>query len=69
MHEMAEDCYLKTLAMRPPVLQGSAEALYYCKVYWHLGNLALHKLKVSEEPSRAAWLGPRAEGGGCIFWL
>ncbi|NXB78846.1 S3TC2 protein, partial [Donacobius atricapilla] len=45
MHEMAEDCYLKTLAMRPAVLQSSAEALYYCKVYWHLGNLALHKLK------------------------
>ncbi|NXV04519.1 S3TC2 protein, partial [Cettia cetti] len=45
MSEMAEDCYLKTLAMRPPVLQSSAEALYYCKVYWHLGNLAMHKLK------------------------
>ncbi|NXO86105.1 S3TC2 protein, partial [Sitta europaea] len=45
MYEMAEDCYLKTLAMHPPVLQTSAEALYYCKVYWHLGNLALHKLK------------------------
>ncbi|OWK55116.1 SH3 domain and tetratricopeptide repeat-containing protein 2 [Lonchura striata] len=49
MHEMAEDCYLKTLAMRPPVLQGSAEALYYCKVYWHLGKLALHKLKDEED--------------------
>ncbi|NXR61284.1 S3TC2 protein, partial [Rhadina sibilatrix] len=45
MYEMAEDCYLKTLAMRPPVLQSSAEALYYCKVYWHLGNLTLHKLQ------------------------
>ncbi|NXO44594.1 S3TC2 protein, partial [Locustella ochotensis] len=49
MHEMAEDCYLKTLAMRPPVLQSSAEALYYCKVYWHLGNLALHKLKDDQD--------------------
>ncbi|KAM7007947.1 SH3 domain and tetratricopeptide repeat-containing protein 2 [Passerculus sandwichensis] len=49
MHEMAEDCYLKTLAMRPPVLQSSAEALYYCKVYWHLGNLALHKLKDEQD--------------------
>ncbi|NXB24182.1 S3TC2 protein, partial [Rhagologus leucostigma] len=49
MHEMAEDCYLKTLAMRPPVLQSSAEALYYCKVYWHLGNLALHKLKDKQD--------------------
>ncbi|KAL9836270.1 SH3 domain and tetratricopeptide repeat-containing protein 2 [Geothlypis trichas] len=49
MHEMAEDCYLKTLAMHPPVLQSSAEALYYCKVYWHLGNLALHKLKDEQD--------------------
>ncbi|XP_033373582.1 SH3 domain and tetratricopeptide repeat-containing protein 2 isoform X1 [Parus major] len=49
MYEMAEDCYLKTLAMRPPVLQSSAEALYYCKVYWHLGNLALHKLQDEQD--------------------
>ncbi|NWW33706.1 S3TC2 protein, partial [Panurus biarmicus] len=49
MYEMAEDCYLKTLAMHPPVLQGSAEALYYCKVYWHLGNLTLHKLKDDQD--------------------
>ncbi|NXX34963.1 S3TC2 protein, partial [Nicator chloris] len=49
MYEMAEDCYLKTLAMRPPVLQSSAEALYYCKVYWHLGNLTLHKLKDEQD--------------------
>lgn len=46
MYEMAEDCYLKTLALRPPLLQCSGEALYYCKVYCHLGNLTLHKLKV-----------------------
>ncbi|NXU37252.1 S3TC2 protein, partial [Drymodes brunneopygia] len=51
MSEMAEDCYLKTLAMRPPVLQSPAEALYYCKVYWHLGNLALHKLKDEQDAS------------------
>ncbi|NXI05534.1 S3TC2 protein, partial [Pachycephala philippinensis] len=49
MYEMAEDCFLKTLAMHPPVLQSSAEALYYCKVYWHLGNLALHKLKDEQD--------------------
>ncbi|NXR39588.1 S3TC2 protein, partial [Zosterops hypoxanthus] len=49
MHEMAEDCYLKTLAMRPPVLQSPAEALYYCKVYLHLGNLALHKLQDEQD--------------------
>jgi len=46
MYEMAEDCYLKTLALRPPLLQCSGEALYYSKVYCHLGNLTLHKLKV-----------------------
>ncbi|NXD26717.1 S3TC2 protein, partial [Spelaeornis formosus] len=51
MFEMAEDCYLKTLAMRAPVLQSSAEALYYCKVYWHLGNLALLKLKDEQDAS------------------
>ncbi|NWQ80273.1 S3TC2 protein, partial [Columbina picui] len=45
MYEMAEDCYLKTLALRPALLQCSGEALYYCKVYYHLGNLTLHKLK------------------------
>ncbi|NWR11169.1 S3TC2 protein, partial [Paradoxornis webbianus] len=49
MHEMAEDCYLKTLAMRPPVLQSPAEALYYCKVYLHLGNLALHRLQDEQD--------------------
>uniref|UniRef100_A0A8B9F4C5 SH3 domain and tetratricopeptide repeats 2 n=1 Tax=Amazona collaria TaxID=241587 RepID=A0A8B9F4C5_9PSIT len=46
MYEMAEDCYLKTLALHPPLLQCSGEALYYCKVYCHLGNLTLNKLKV-----------------------
>lgn len=53
MYEMAEDCYLKTLALRPPMLQCSGEALYYCKVYCHLGNLTLHKLK--DEQDAAAY--------------
>ncbi|NXX19774.1 S3TC2 protein, partial [Podargus strigoides] len=53
MYEMAEDCYLKTLALRPPFLQCSGEALYYCKVYCHLGNLTLHKLK--DEQDAAAY--------------
>uniref|UniRef100_A0A672V0W8 SH3 domain and tetratricopeptide repeats 2 n=1 Tax=Strigops habroptila TaxID=2489341 RepID=A0A672V0W8_STRHB len=53
MYEMAEDCYLKTLALRPPLLQCSAEALYYFKVYCHLGNLTLHKLK--DEQDAAAY--------------
>uniref|UniRef100_A0A8B9PX44 SH3 domain and tetratricopeptide repeats 2 n=1 Tax=Apteryx owenii TaxID=8824 RepID=A0A8B9PX44_APTOW len=46
MYEMAEDCYLKTLALHSPLLQCTGEALYYSKVYCHLGNLTLHKLKV-----------------------
>ncbi|NXN85440.1 S3TC2 protein, partial [Bombycilla garrulus] len=49
MFEMAEDCYLKTLAMHPALLQGPAEARYYCKAYWHLGNLALLKLKDEQD--------------------
>uniref|UniRef100_A0A8C3PXP2 SH3 domain and tetratricopeptide repeats 2 n=1 Tax=Chrysolophus pictus TaxID=9089 RepID=A0A8C3PXP2_CHRPC len=53
MYEMAEDCYLKTLALHPPMLQCSGEALYYCKVYCHLGNLTLHKLK--DEQDAAAY--------------
>ncbi|XP_068554194.1 SH3 domain and tetratricopeptide repeat-containing protein 2 isoform X4 [Anas acuta] len=53
MYEMAEDCYLKTLALRSPVLQCSGEALYYSKVYCHLGNLTLHKLK--DEQDAAAY--------------
>ncbi|NWS65508.1 S3TC2 protein, partial [Crotophaga sulcirostris] len=55
MYEMAEDCYLKTLALCPPLLQCSGEALYYCKVYYHLGNLALHKLK-NEQDAAAYFL-------------
>lgn len=46
MYEMAEDCYLKTLALCSPMLQCAEEAMYYSKIYCHLGNLTLHKLKV-----------------------
>ncbi|NXA82647.1 S3TC2 protein, partial [Thryothorus ludovicianus] len=63
MYEMAEDCYLKTLAMHPPVLQSSAEALYYCKVYWHLGNLALHKLKDEQDAASYFLLALAAAAG------
>ncbi|NWU52236.1 S3TC2 protein, partial [Dromas ardeola] len=49
MYEMAEDCYRKTLALRPPLLQSPGEALYYCNVYYHLGILTLHKLKDEED--------------------
>ncbi|XP_047936345.2 SH3 domain and tetratricopeptide repeat-containing protein 2 isoform X3 [Anser cygnoides] len=53
MYEMAEDCYLKTLALRSPMLQCSGEALYYSKVYCHLGKLTLNKLK--DEQDAAAY--------------
>ncbi|XP_010219300.1 PREDICTED: SH3 domain and tetratricopeptide repeat-containing protein 2-like [Tinamus guttatus] len=49
MYEMAEDCYLKTLALHSPLLQCAGEALYYSKVYCHLGNLTLHKLKDEQD--------------------
>uniref|UniRef100_A0A668ANX3 SH3 domain and tetratricopeptide repeats 2 n=1 Tax=Myripristis murdjan TaxID=586833 RepID=A0A668ANX3_9TELE len=44
-YEMAENYYLKSLSLCPPVLQHPMEARYYTKVYIRLGNLTLHKLK------------------------
>ncbi|XP_076018862.1 SH3 domain and tetratricopeptide repeat-containing protein 2 isoform X2 [Genypterus blacodes] len=44
-YEMAENYYLKSLTLCPPVLQHPAEARYFTKVYCRLGNLTLHKLK------------------------
>ncbi|XP_070769579.1 SH3 domain and tetratricopeptide repeat-containing protein 2 [Enoplosus armatus] len=44
-YEMAENYYLKSLSLCPPVLQHPTEARYYTKVYCRLGNLTLHKLK------------------------
>ncbi|XP_060621074.2 SH3 domain and tetratricopeptide repeat-containing protein 2 isoform X2 [Anolis sagrei] len=49
MYEMAEDCYLRTLSLRPPLLQGIQEAMYYSKVYYRLGDLTLHKLKDEQD--------------------
>ncbi|KYO20173.1 SH3 domain and tetratricopeptide repeat-containing protein 2 isoform B [Alligator mississippiensis] len=49
MYEMAEDCYLKTLALCSPMLQCAEEAMYYSKIYCHLGNLTLHKLKDEQD--------------------
>ncbi|KAJ6668002.1 hypothetical protein lerEdw1_016323 [Lerista edwardsae] len=49
MYEMAEDCYLKTLSLHAPLLQGAQEALYYSKVYYRLGELTLHKLKDEQD--------------------
>lgn len=43
--EMAENYYLKSLSLCPPVLQQAAEAGYYTKLYCRLGNITLHKLK------------------------
>ncbi|XP_074865509.1 SH3 domain and tetratricopeptide repeat-containing protein 2 isoform X1 [Carettochelys insculpta] len=53
MYEMAEDCYLKTLALCSPMLQCAEEALYYSKVYCRLGNMTQHKLK--DEQDAAAY--------------
>ncbi|XP_047441644.1 SH3 domain and tetratricopeptide repeat-containing protein 2 isoform X2 [Mugil cephalus] len=44
-YEMAENYYLKSLCLCPPVLEGPLEARYYTKVYCRLGNITLHKLK------------------------
>ncbi|XP_077780588.1 SH3 domain and tetratricopeptide repeat-containing protein 2 isoform X7 [Podarcis muralis] len=49
MYEMAEDCYLRTLSLRSPLLQGAQEAMYYSKVYCRLGDLTLHKLKDEQD--------------------
>ncbi|KAJ7316303.1 hypothetical protein JRQ81_002465 [Phrynocephalus forsythii] len=49
MYEMAEDCYLRTLALHSPVLQGPEEAMYYSKVYCRLGDMTLHKLKDEQD--------------------
>lgn len=45
-YEMAENYYLKSLSLCPPVLQHPMEARYYTKVYCRLANLTLHNLKV-----------------------
>lgn len=47
-YEMAENYYLKSLSLCPPVMQHPMEARYYTKIYCRLGNLTLHKLKVQE---------------------
>uniref|UniRef100_A0A3Q0S6B1 SH3 domain and tetratricopeptide repeats 2 n=1 Tax=Amphilophus citrinellus TaxID=61819 RepID=A0A3Q0S6B1_AMPCI len=44
-YEMAENYYLKSLSLCPPVLQHPGETRYYTKVYCRLGDLTLHKLK------------------------
>ncbi|XP_029368882.1 SH3 domain and tetratricopeptide repeat-containing protein 2 isoform X2 [Echeneis naucrates] len=44
-YEMAENYYLKSLSLCPPVLEDPKEARYYTKVYCRLGNLTLHMFK------------------------
>ncbi|XP_061901595.1 SH3 domain and tetratricopeptide repeat-containing protein 2-like isoform X2 [Entelurus aequoreus] len=45
LYEMAENYYLKSLSLCPPVLHHTMEARYYTQVYCRLGNITLHKLK------------------------
>uniref|UniRef100_A0ABM5FLR0 SH3 domain and tetratricopeptide repeat-containing protein 2 isoform X2 n=1 Tax=Pogona vitticeps TaxID=103695 RepID=A0ABM5FLR0_9SAUR len=49
MYEMAEDCYLRTLSLHSPLLQGPQEANYYSKVYCRLGEMTLYKLKDEQD--------------------
>lgn len=55
-YEMAENYYLKSLSLCPPLLQHPMEARYYTKVYCRLGNLTLHKLKVQKTKAYVAGL-------------
>ncbi|XP_017288539.1 SH3 domain and tetratricopeptide repeat-containing protein 2 isoform X2 [Kryptolebias marmoratus] len=43
--EMAENYYLKSLSLCPPILQHPRETQYYSKLYCRLGNLTLYELK------------------------
>ncbi|XP_061901629.1 LOW QUALITY PROTEIN: SH3 domain and tetratricopeptide repeat-containing protein 2-like [Entelurus aequoreus] len=45
LYEMAENYYLKSLSLCPPVLHHTMEARYYTQVLCRLGNITLHKLK------------------------
>ncbi|XP_039766498.1 SH3 domain and tetratricopeptide repeat-containing protein 2 [Ornithorhynchus anatinus] len=56
MYELAEDCYLKTLALCPPTLQGAQGAMFYTKVYCRLGVLTFHQLKDAHDAAGYFWL-------------
>ncbi|KAJ8254707.1 hypothetical protein GJAV_G00196280 [Gymnothorax javanicus] len=43
--ELAENYYLKSLSLCPPILEHLREAQYFAKVYCRLGDLTLHNLK------------------------
>ncbi|XP_066447392.1 SH3 domain and tetratricopeptide repeat-containing protein 2 isoform X5 [Eleutherodactylus coqui] len=49
IYEIAEYCYLKALSVCSSPIQHAAEAGYYVKVYWRLGDIALHRRKDAED--------------------
>ncbi|KAM9311597.1 SH3 domain and tetratricopeptide repeat-containing protein 2 [Gastrophryne carolinensis] len=49
IYEIAEYCYLKALSVCSSPIQHSVEAAYYVKVYWRLGDIALHRRKDADD--------------------
>ncbi|XP_075457090.1 SH3 domain and tetratricopeptide repeat-containing protein 2 isoform X4 [Ascaphus truei] len=49
VYEVAEYCYLKALSLCSSPMQHVAEAGYYLKVYWRLGDIALLKRKDADD--------------------
>ncbi|XP_075065723.1 SH3 domain and tetratricopeptide repeat-containing protein 2 [Mixophyes fleayi] len=49
IYEVAEYCYLKALSTCSSPIQHTVEAGYYVKVYWRLGDIALHRRKDAED--------------------
>ncbi|XP_068133238.1 SH3 domain and tetratricopeptide repeat-containing protein 2 isoform X2 [Hyperolius riggenbachi] len=49
IYEVAEYCYLKALSVCSSPIQHAVEAAYYAKVYWRLGDIALHRRKDAED--------------------
>nr|DBA30866.1 TPA: hypothetical protein GDO54_006797 [Pyxicephalus adspersus] len=47
--EIAEYCYLKALSVCSSPIQHAVEAAYYVKVYWRLGDIALHRRKDADD--------------------
>ncbi|XP_053318314.1 SH3 domain and tetratricopeptide repeat-containing protein 2 isoform X2 [Spea bombifrons] len=48
IYEVSEYCYLKALSLCSTPMQHAAEAGYYLKVYWRLGEIALLRRKDAE---------------------
>uniref|UniRef100_A0A8C5PCL5 SH3 domain and tetratricopeptide repeats 2 n=1 Tax=Leptobrachium leishanense TaxID=445787 RepID=A0A8C5PCL5_9ANUR len=49
IYEVSEYCYLKALSLCPSPMEHAAEAGYYLKVYWRLGDIALFRRKDVED--------------------